>query len=241
MPAWIFPIWIIMYVWQGVWILYGLWLIIMEQRVGWLYNKPSLTPPSTYLASAVGFAAILGWLVLFDHSGYDNYAPLCLLGSCAFSFLALGRSLAKSVRYCTMVKVNCPGDVILSRILVHNGLAFMASWTMILMLYQLAHLLCRGRYVTEMYAGFIFLGVLLGYEIILFTADVFLARNITGGLLSPYILVALTFTQSVLINFSTANHMFMVAIVMLGFSVLLFLTKLIVDIQRVSIGGSEKY
>ena len=107
------------------------------------------------------------------------------------------------------------------------------SRSVTILLYNLALLICQAGLATITHTVFIFLGVLLFYTLVLFTADLFLAREITLGLISPYLVTVVAFAQVVVVNVSLGfSYVLMVGSVMLGFSVLIFLTKIVVDIQR---------
>ncbi len=152
-PAgWTFGVaWSLIYLWQGLWLLYDIATIFIKTNNGYLYRQPSILTPIFHFFIIANFAFNITWLFIFAEEKFwvsiiiikyrtqriiikkiyfkkPSFAVLALI------VLTLYISLVISHRNIydadVLFKVN-QRYIWLYRIFVNNGLAFYATWVTI--------------------------------------------------------------------------------------------------------------
>merc|ERR1711894_333137 len=74
-------------------------------------------------------------------------------------------------------------------------------------------------------AGFVYLGVVMGYLGVWFTVDVFIAKDLLQALITPYIIISISLAAVLVKNIDKLDYYFTVSTVFLGFSLLIIMVK----------------
>ncbi|XP_072269414.1 uncharacterized protein [Pyxicephalus adspersus] len=130
-PAgWTFSIWSVIYIWNGLWIVYACSTLFRRNKMGRIYAKPDIHPPEFFALWILNNIINIGWLFLWDRELliFAN-AFLALIPITAFLMLHI--SYRRCYRYRAWMLQHQRFDLWCIRILVHNGLATYATWTSI--------------------------------------------------------------------------------------------------------------
>ena len=134
--AWAFSIWGFIYTWQALWHLYA-WTFVIREF--WMPNYPRPISALTYVFFAASCVPNFVWVILWGNwliipgLVVVVFVPLIL-------YLAIGASLWRTYQVTSELLQTKWGkvDLWLTRILVHNGLAFYATWVSIAWLLSVA-------------------------------------------------------------------------------------------------------
>ena len=218
--------WIITYVTQLCWTLYGLELICRKTRTTNVYHNVPVVPSVVFILMAVAEAGILIWLFLWTTTAYFRYAPLGMLASTVCCYVALALSvgaLSKNLHILYGIRAN--RYVWETRILVHNGLGVAAAWTTIVMFYSVVVILQANRILPPKQDGYVFLSLLGGYLVVWFFVDLSLARKYIPHLLSPYFVFIVAEVQVLMKSGLTFNYHFIYSVVLLSLTVVMTLVR----------------
>ena len=225
--SWAFSIWGFIYTWQGLWHIYG-WSFVCRPKAT---RTISLV---TYWLFGVGNLGNITWIFLWGN--YQIVAalpfimviPICLIVSLSFTAWRTYKAtsaLQKNQRTKT--------DLWATRILVHNGIAFYATWVSIAWLLNVAIV---GHYFGQLSltdAGTLSLSLLLVEILVWFFLDIVLLDRFTRYIQSVYIVIFVATTAVVTEHWNRAeedprNHRFALALVLLV--VLLQTAKIVLTI-----------
>ena len=213
---WIFVMWIIMYVIQLCWTLYGLELICRKANSSNIYHSVPVVPSVVFLLTAIAEAAILFWLFLWTTSAYFRYAPLAMLASTVCFYVALALSVSSlSKNLHILYGIRAYRYVWETRILVHNGLGVAAAWTTVVLFYSVVVVLQANGLLPFRQDGYVFLSLLGGYLVVWFFVDISLARKYIPHLLSPYLVFIVAEVQVLLKSGLVFNYHFIYSVVLL--------------------------
>lgn len=130
-PAgWTFSIWSVIYIWNGLWIVYVFSTLFRRNKMGRVYAKPTIHPPEFFALWILNNLINIGWLFLWDRELliFGNIFLALIPITC---FLMLHISYRRCYRYRAWMLQHQRFDLWCIRILVHNGLATYATWTSI--------------------------------------------------------------------------------------------------------------
>ncbi|CAE1283132.1 unnamed protein product [Acanthosepion pharaonis] len=132
-----FAIWGIIYMWQVLWLLYGIIQICRSHLQNYLYIFPPTLPTGLYLSFAFNNICVIIWLFVWTKE--IMIAALVFLVLATFSlYVALYFSFSTLYKFLGLLyKEELNADVWLVRILVQNGIAFYATWISIASLLNL--------------------------------------------------------------------------------------------------------
>ncbi|XP_032862477.1 uncharacterized protein LOC116965016 [Tyto alba] len=227
-PAgWTFLIWNAIYAWQLAWLLYALSGICRRNELGCVCIKPDLLPIPFYVAWILNNGLNVGWLFLWDR---EYLLPaLAFLAALAFtacvSLFISHRAL--DIHSAWFVKGH-RADLWLIRILIQNGLALYATWTIIATLLNFAVVLIYKWNVSNETATTASLSILAFDLAIWFYLENFILDKYVRYNLTIYPVVVIALTGSTCKNFSfsspTTNGIFIV--VLLATTCLIFAVRL---------------
>ncbi|XP_048236560.1 uncharacterized protein LOC124126496 [Haliotis rufescens] len=227
-------IWWVIFVWQGLWMVFALINICRKSRHGPVYVSPVLLSPTLFLTSALNWGVVLGWSLLFDRE-YLWLAFAFLLLTCLSTYICLGLSYRDMAAHRpTLVKEGRRVDVWLVRVLVQNGLAMYAAWCTFATLLNLAAALAYARDfgISPRTSSTISLGILAGELVLFAISDWTFLDKYSRYTVSPYLVLIVALTGSVVQNWQlgAANSIF--TVVLLVVSVIAFLVKIGLTILR---------
>ncbi|MEE6464632.1 hypothetical protein FKM82_006308 [Ascaphus truei] len=130
-PAgWTFSIWSVIYIWNGLWILYIHSTLFRRNKLDYVYIKPRVHPPEFFGLWILNNLINIAWLFLWDREYLiPSMFFLGLLPITCFVMLCI--SYSNCYRHGAWLSQNQSADLWCTRILVHNGLAMYATWTSI--------------------------------------------------------------------------------------------------------------
>ncbi|KAM3929127.1 uncharacterized protein RB166_006906 [Leptodactylus fuscus] len=128
--SWTFSIWSVIYIWNGLWIVYVFSTLFRSNKRGRIYIQPQIHPPEFFAMWILNNLINIGWLFLWDRE-LLIYANVFLALIPVTIFLMLHMSYRNCYRYADWMSQNQNFDLWCIRILVHNGLAIYATWTSI--------------------------------------------------------------------------------------------------------------
>ena len=163
--GWTFSIWGVIYVWQALWLAYG-WSFVCRP------NSTKMVPLLTYVLFCVSCLLNMGWLYSF--SNYEVEISFVLL--LVLALVLYGAIGAALVTYYYKVKhllLHQKADLILTPVLLHNGLAVYATWTTVATLLNMGIIMeyTGGNRVDASTTGVVVLSVLMLLEIVWFLLE----------------------------------------------------------------------
>ena len=166
-PAgWTFAIWGVIYVWQFLWLLYG-WRFVLRP------SSARIIPLLTYVLFSVSCLLNIGWIYAFTNEQLALSFVLLF-----FIALSLYATIGVSVvvfyyRVEHLKRQEQKVDLVLTTILLHNGLAVYATWTSIATLLNLGFIMqyTGDHRVDETTVGIVILSILLVEEIAWFLLE----------------------------------------------------------------------
>ena len=225
--GWAFSIWGVIYTWQALWHIYG-WSFVCRPKATrtislvtyWIYGVANLGNITwVYLWGNYQIVAALPFIMV---------APICLIVSLSFTaWRTYKATSALQKNHWTRA------DLWATRILVHNGIAFYATWVSIAWLLNVAIV---GHYFGQLSltdAGTLSLSLLLVEILVWFFLDIVLLDRFTRYIQSVYIVIFVATTAIVTEHWNRAeedprNHRFALALVLLV--VLLQTAKIVLTI-----------
>ncbi|KAM9308324.1 uncharacterized protein PAF06_012515 [Gastrophryne carolinensis] len=130
-PAgWTFSIWSVIYIWNGLWIVYVVSTLFRRNKMGPIYSKPAIHPPEFYALWILNNIINIGWLFLWDRE-LLIFADVFLALIPLTCYMMLYLSYKNCYHYRTWMATHQRFDLWCIRMLVHNGLATYATWTTI--------------------------------------------------------------------------------------------------------------
>jgi hypothetical protein len=136
-PAgWAFSIWGVIYTWQALWLLYAWTFVIREFFVP---NYPRPISVLTYLFFAASCVPNITWILLWGNWLVVAALPFIIIIPITL-YLTVAPSLWRTYKVTSKLSETRWGkvDLWLTRILVHNGVAFYATWVSIAWLLNVA-------------------------------------------------------------------------------------------------------
>ncbi|KAM4705000.1 uncharacterized protein WCC33_009831 [Rhinophrynus dorsalis] len=130
-PAgWTFSIWSVIYIWNGLWIVYVFSTLFRRNKSGFVYLKPGIHTPEFFAVWILNNIINISWLFLWDQE-------ILILGNVFLILIPITCILMLTISYRNCYKhgiwmsENSRFDLWCIRILVHNGLATYTTWTCI--------------------------------------------------------------------------------------------------------------
>ncbi|KAG8571378.1 hypothetical protein GDO81_011620 [Engystomops pustulosus] len=161
-PAgWTFSIWSVIYIWNGLWIIYVVSTLFRRNKSGPVYLQPEVHPPEFFALWIVNNLINIGWLFLWDRE-LLIFANIFLALIPITIFLMLHMSYRNCYRHANWMSQNQRFDLWCIRILVHNGLATYATWTSIATIVNFGLVLKYNvSHVMEPYVSSVVLGLIM--------------------------------------------------------------------------------
>lgn len=232
-PAgWMFSVWGVIYIWQGLWLVYGLASIFRKSDSGYLYITPPVMPPVIYVCFILNNLFNVGWLFLWDRLQIGWALPVIGLVPVAL-YVALFFSFRGLYNYGhILLKQGMNKDIWLIRLLVQNGLAFYATWVTIAPLLNVAIVLHYIGKVAMDTSCTIALSILVVEILAWCIVDNWLLDRYTRYTFSPYIILNLALSASIAKNWDAAKTNSIFSAVLMGIVIFLTILKVVVMIVR---------
>ena len=163
--GWTFAIWGVIYVWQALWLAYG-WSFVRRP------NSTKMVPLLTYILFSVSCLLNIGWLYSF--SNYEvvvSFVVLLVLAIVLYG--AIGAALVAYYYKMNHLQQHQKVDLILTPVLLHNGLAVYTTWTTVATLLNMGITMqyTGGNRVDASTTGIVVLSVLMLIELVWFLLE----------------------------------------------------------------------
>lgn len=220
-PAgWTFSIWGFIYAWQALWIVYAIVNLFRKTEKGPCYIYPVLLPVPYLVSYLFNLVFNCGWMISFDREILElALALLFLITMTLYICLFFSyRSLNKGIHI--LVKQGRKHDVWLTRFFVQNGLSLYATWCTIATLLNFAIVLTyrSAHDISQKDASTTSLSILTAIIIVFLVADWFFMDRYTRYTFTPYIVLVVALTGSLVKNYEEGERNTIFTIVLLAVS-----------------------
>lgn len=227
-------IWGTIYMWQLVWFIYALTTMCRRDNEGRYIYRLGLLPPLFYIVFMINNVVVVTWLFLWDRQ-WLNWACLDIVFTPITLYICLFISFKMLYDNIALLKSSgAKKDIWLTRILVQNGLAFYATWVSIATLLNFAIVMTYYWSVDVQVSSSVALGVLSLDIVVWFTLDTFVFDKYVRYTLTPYIVLVIALTGSVMKNFNldTNERNSIFVAILLAIACLLLVVKLVLVAWR---------
>ncbi len=212
--GWAFSIWGFIYTWQALWHIYG-WSFVCRPKA-----TRSISLVTYWLFGVANFGNIT-WVYLWGN--YQIVAALpFIIAIPILLILSLSFTAWRTYKSTSALQKNhwTKADLWATRILVHNGIAFYATWVSIAWLINVAVVAHYFGSLSLTDAGTLSLSLLLLEILVWFFLDIVLLDRFTRYIQSVYIVLFVATTAIVTEHWNRAdeeprNHQFALALVLL--------------------------
>ncbi|KAM5157349.1 uncharacterized protein ACMZJ9_008675 [Mantella aurantiaca] len=173
-PAgWTFSIWSVIYIWNGLWIVYVISTLFRRNKYGRVYAKPTVHPPEFFALWILNNLINIAWLFLWDRELliFSNIFLALIAITC---FLMLHISYRKCYRSGAWMLQHQRFDLWCIRILIHNGLAIYATWTSIATIVNFGLVLKYNAHLNDPDAGSVVLSLVFFAVLFWFLMETFI-------------------------------------------------------------------
>jgi len=243
-PAgWTFSIWALIYLYQFVWMIYGLTTICRRNKKtgDYLYMSPAYSmPPTLYGIYIINLASNVTWIFVFDRSliGWALFVVIIMAGTL---YACIAISLVGTARNNdSLTQEGHSTEIGLIRGMVHNGLALYATWVSIATLLNFAMVLIYKWGVDMETASLVALSLLLVEIVAWVTVDFVVLDKHTRYLITPHIVIVWALSGSILGNWNQGTVLFNLTAAMLGLGAFALVTKIVVMIARTMMDKKNK-
>lgn len=229
---WMVYMWAVVYTCQLAWLVYGTELVITRTRLGPLYAKPAVLPPSVFIVFIAALAFTIGWLCLWTTSDLHRFSPLCMLGASACAYLTLAITVNALRKHGpALLEAGARRPVASLHIFVFNGVALFASWTTVVVLWSALSVTVDSDLLSPKNAGYVYLPLVGAYLGVYFTIDMSLPSHNVRWVISPYVVTIFALVQMVLNTRGEADYYPLLgAGVVLAFTCTLTVLKITISI-----------
>jgi hypothetical protein len=196
---WVRWMWVALYVYQLVLTFYVITVICRPHDVSKMLR--SCISPTSLLVYILGLGSLVAWTILRDRSGPGAFLiVLTLFGACVFIIIVYSIIIQELAERKLALLAHCKCDVITTSVLVINGLAAMATWTMILSVYDVSQTLFLYKLMSSTGVRYLWLGVVIGFIIIFFLVEVLFTASAMEYTVTPFMVTALAYVSVIMNN-----------------------------------------
>lgn len=188
---WITYMWIVIYIWQGAWLVYGVTTIFRKSSSDYFYKYPPVMHWLIYLNFSITNILHLVSLGLWSHKlfGFATFYTAFMFISL---YIAVSLSLFKLSDYQReMYYTEKTKDVWIIRILVQNGLFMYAAWSFIMFLITLSITLDWELNMSRDNVHLLITSLLLAKLIVYFLVENFAMYSYCKFIFTPWIVYGL--------------------------------------------------
>lgn len=232
-PAgWTFSIWLVIYAWQGLWLVYGLSTTCRKTSYGYLYITPGHQPPALYITFIFNMATNIAWLFMWDRF-LPQYALIFLPLNAMSLYVCIGIS-GTSLYHSSpvLIRENMKSEIWVTRILTQNGLALYAAWSSIASILNLDVVLINFAHLKTPVAGTISLAIIFLLVVVWFFTDNFVFDRFLRYIVTPYPVFIVALIGSIWNNWDATSSNSILAGCILAVSIIAFISKLILLVWK---------
>ena len=192
---WHNAMWIVVFIWQFAWLLYALTTLCRTGTDGYLYCRPHYMPTSVYIIFILNNALIVTWTLLFDRKEMVAAVVIAFFVTIT-AVTPLILSLRGLSKYETSLQLHgSSSEVWWVRFTVHNGLALLTNYALIITMANLALVLVYEVDVDDWPtdsdwpedAVTICLGILAFHFVLITALDLTVLDSYSRYIFTPYI------------------------------------------------------
>lgn len=210
-PAtWTWSIWGVIYIFQFIWLVYGLWSLFRKTTNGsYLYLKPDFMCWGIYLCIIVNYLANIGWCFTFTWISWSLFFNIVMTWSMYIFMFISCRKLFENQS--ELEQFGYKKDIWFVRIFLQNGCAIYATWTSLNCVMNFAQFLTFKADVVATSASTFALFIILFATINYFIFENFVWRDYMRYLYTPYFVIVWflvgALTQNLVAGDLTRNNM----------------------------------
>ncbi|XP_064642304.1 uncharacterized protein LOC135496750 [Lineus longissimus] len=232
-PAgWVFSIWGLIYLWQAIFLVYGIASIFRKGEDGYLYRTPAVVPIQVYLLYIINMILNLTWIFFWDRE-------MMITGLVVISMMVFTVHL---MLFCSYRDFNAVAlelkqwgwdrEIWLVRILVHNAWAFYCGWISVATLLNFSIVLAYRGPVSVEDACTASLGVLTVELVLYFCIETFVYDRYLRYQFSQYIPVLLALIGGLTKNWDSTSRNSLFTAALLGIAGVLSIAKVVIMVVR---------
>ncbi len=235
-PAdWTFLLSALIYLWQGVWLAYGLSMFCRKTTEGPLYLVFPVLPPILYIVYSFSLACNVAWLLIWDKEYMEVALIFINLMTCTL-YICLVVSIRRVNEFGhLMIRHKLMRDIWAMRVIVQNGLGLYAAWGTVASVFNFAIVLTFGTglsgdrqavgstvsliiFTLEIFAWFIF--------------DNFVFEKPLRYLFTPYSVIVISLVGILSKNWDPTKRNAIYTAALLGMVILMSILKMILTTWR---------
>lgn len=221
-PAgWTFAIWGFIYIYQVIWVVYGLSTLFRKTRTGgYLYYEPPFMSPWLYIVYSINMCLNVSWVLLFSREMLWQALIVIILMALTL-YICIFISARDLVKYGPeLINLGQSHNIWLVRFLVHNAWGMYASWVTIATLLNLGIVFTYVIGISQPIASTISLCILAIETVAYFWLDNFAFDRQLRYNVTPYIVLHVALIGSLSKNWdpTNCNTILTLALLVLGVS-----------------------
>lgn len=230
-PAdWTFLLTALIYLWQGVWLFYGVTTICRRTEDGPLYVMYPVLPPILYIVFSFALACNVAWLLIWDKQYMEVALVFINLMACTL-YICLVVSMRRLQEWGPlMLRSKLDRDIWIIRIVIQNGLGLYATWGTVAAVFNFAIVLTyrTGLSGERQEVGSTVSLIVFTLEIIAwFVLDVIVFEQVLRYLLTPYLVILTSLVGILSKNWDPTKRNSIYTATLLGAAFFLTLIKVV--------------
>ena len=184
----------VIYVWQAVWLIYGLTTYCRRVEGCYYYQVYPVLPPIVYIVFSFSLACNISWLLIWDRE-YMEVALVCINLIACNLFICLVVTLRRLHEFGhRMLRSRMENDIWFIRIVLNNGLAMFLSWATVASIFNFAVVLIHRTGANQSVGSIVSLAFFTLEIVAWWICDNFVYDKLLRYFITPYIvsLVSLT-------------------------------------------------
>ncbi len=236
-PAdWTFLLSAVIYVWQGIWLAYGLTLFCRRTQEGPLYLMYPVLPPILYIVYSFSLACNVAWLLIWDKEYMEVALIFINLMTCTL-YICLVVSIRRLNEFGhLMVRHKLNKDIWALRLVVQNGLGLYAAWGTVAAVFNFAIVLTHrtelGKGKQDDIGSTVSLIVFTLEIVCWFIFDNIVFEKLLRYLFTPYSVIVISLIGIIHKNWNLSNRNTLYTLALLGIVTLMSVVKLGLVIWR---------
>ena len=235
-PAdWTFLLSALIYLWQGVWLAYGLAMFCRRTAEGPMYLVFPVFPPILYIVYSFSLACNVAWLLIWDKEYMEVALVFINLMTCTL-YICLVVSIRRLNEYGhLMIRHKLQKDIWMIRLVVQNGLGLFAAWGTVAAVFNFAIVLSyrTGLKQSRQDVGSTVSLIIFTLEIFAwFIFDNFVFEKLLRYLFTPYGVIVVSLIGIMTKNWNPTSRNAIYTATLLGTAILMSLLKLVLTTWR---------
>ncbi|GAB1610504.1 uncharacterized protein LOC115221566 [Argonauta hians] len=201
-----FIIWSVIYLWQVIWLVYGMSLVCRRQSGNLLYVFPPILTTTFYFAYAANNVFTIAWTFVWTRE-LLGVSLAMLVGAVLCLYLSLYCVFKNLYKFLNLLyKEGLGTDVWLMRLVVQNGLAMYATWSTFATLLNFTIVLFEDFGIDKNMAGTVTLALAALFMLLWFMLDCIILDKYVRYTFTPYVVLIVAFSGIMVQHFDLSLH-----------------------------------